>query len=197
MLLRNYDNIMVVNTAIGKATGDNIQTGTDFTDGILNVKPLTGIVGAITQNDTGDRAIPFAQMQSSLSNTAGYSWFVVGSGTTPATYDDYKLENPFTTQISWDANSWLLSNFLYDQENNIFLRTGSYSFQAKQDITIGEIGIIYNMGTNDNLRYLVYHKVLETPISVAAGQYCRASLTTTTYANSNKPVDYQASISIE
>jgi hypothetical protein len=178
-------------------TDGNVQMGTEFIDGILNTKVLTGAITFVRENDNSAKALPFSSMQPTLTNNTGYSWFVIGSGTTPVTYDDYNLENAFSNQIAVNSSSFIGGDIIYHQDSNTFTKTCSYDYQAKEDIVVGEIGVVYNFGTSNTQRCLVYREVLETPISVAIGQYFTVSLTTTVSANSNKPANYSATVTVE
>lgn len=195
MLLRNYDNLMVAKTAIGK--NKVIQTGTEFADGQINVKNLSGAVGKIEAVDLTYKCCPFSYMSAvalDRHGDQGTSWFVIGQGTTKPTYDDYKLESKHTkSAFSIDTSSLNEGEFVYDTKNKTYSKTLSYVFRAKIDTTVSEIGIEHFCGGYSSDVYLVYREVLEQPVSLTTDQYLKVSITTTVSANPNKPADVSAS----
>jgi hypothetical protein len=90
----------------------------------------------------------------------------------------------------------MVGDIIYNAENNTYSRTLSYDYQAKEDLTVQEIGVEYCYG-GGSAYCLVYREVLDSPISVTKGQYITVSLTTTVSANSNKPADYSATVTVE
>ena len=196
MLLRNYDNLMVAKTAIGK--NKVIQTGTEFADGQINIKNLSGTVKNIAATNQINKCCPFSYMSAvalGQYGDQGASWFVIGQGTTKPTYDDYKLESKHTESTFYiDTSSLDEGEFIYDTKNKTYSKTLSYIFRAKIDTTVSEIGIEHFCGGYSNDVYLVYREVLDTPVSLTTNQYLKVSITTTVSANPNKPADVSATV---
>lgn len=157
MVLRNWYNVMKAHMA--KGTISQGFTGLNGTKrdafyrdsvyqmlGTFTLRPLDG----------------FKLTTASGSNPMSY--YMVGSGTTPATFDDYKLENTITsgltctTAVIMDANNDAIHKFTFTNISN-------------NDITIGEIGIIgsaYYSGSN-HTSVLVERTVLDSPLTIPAG----------------------------
>lgn len=196
MLLRNYDNIVAAYSLVSHQESKNGDT-TVFGDGHLNVKWANGSIHYITGVGNVYCILPLNRLCSSRVTNQGHSWISLGSGTTPVTYDDYKLENELSTsQIVVNSSSAVIEDPIYDEINKTWTKTMSYDFQAKSDVTVSEIGVHFQTeSTNSgiNLYALVYREVLDTPISLTTGQYLKVSITTTASANPNKPADVSAS----
>lgn len=206
MLLRNYDNIMIAKNRPVISGGTMASTDTTvFGDGHINIKDTSGVIQNIhISSITAYSPISYMTEGSitTLSSNTGQSNLICGSGRTPVTYDDYKLDEPFTTQqVVYPSGSHSVSNVEYDEENKCWIFTYQRSYTALQDITVGEIGIGYGhtfASGNNNPKYcLVYREVLETSIDVPANANFVISFTKTLYANPNKPADYQATVSVE
>ena len=189
MLLRNYDNIVAAYSLVGyrEVVGDN----SNFGDQYLNFKDRTGTLK--TLNSGYGSAFPMAYLFPRENGSSGSSWITLGSGNTSVTYDDYKLENKLTTsQIEAHSSSILSSTATYNEEIKTWTKSMSYDFQAKSDITVSEIGVEYY--TVNGAYCLVYREVLDTPVSLTAGQYLKVTITTTVSANPNKPADVSATV---
>ena len=192
MLLRNYDNIVAAYTSIGyqELVGDT----TNFGDGHLNFKDKNGNLQNLNSG-YNYTTLPMSLLNDTeiTYNSSGYSWIVLGSGNTPVTYDDYKLENKLlSSQIVVNGSSRIKGTLIYNEETKTWTKSLSYDFQAKSDVTVSEIGVEYF--TANSKQVLVYREVLDTPVSLTTGQYLRVSITTTVSANPNKPADVSATV---
>lgn len=94
------------------------------------------------------------------------SGFVIGSGSTPATEDDYAMDHLITSGFSSPSGMWA-DNGLHLFVNN----TGNSS------LTISEIGLCASIATVARTTYtgggtnvLIMRTVLETPIVLAPGE---------------------------
>lgn len=104
---------------------------------------------------------------SSYANTNGLYF---GSGTTPATKEDYTLESPITSGLS-------IVNGDFHIENGV---SGQYSISrdyvvtntSENDITISEIGCFggWPLGTSEYHQVLWERTVLSSPITIPAGE---------------------------
>ena len=193
MLLRNYDNIVAAYSLVSTGSGYEGDT-TTFGDSHLNAKTIEAYLREISL--TGGYLPMKSLYASTASQQTGTSWIRLGSGTTPVTYDDYKLENELSTsQIAVNSASALVGAAVYDEQTKTWTRTTSYDFQAKSDITVSEIGVVYHLPCRYAYEYcLVYREVLDTPVSLTTGQYLKVSITTTVSANPNKPADVSATV---
>ena len=100
-------------------------------------------------------------------NASSYQWVSFGNGTTPATVNDYKLESEITTGISVTSQDSPTT----EQTDKYILWTATFGVKASVETTISEIGLFSNVYTSSgNLITLVDHTVLETPVTIPAGQ---------------------------
>lgn len=94
---------------------------------------------------------------------------VFGTGTTAPTAEDYALETDATA--SFVASLTTLVN--YDSAKNEFIFSATVTNTTADDIIISEIGVrkgIYSTTTNTPQNVLFAREVLQTPITVAAGE---------------------------
>ena len=100
-------------------------------------------------------------------NTGTYQWVSFGSGTTPATANDYKLESEITTGISVTSQDSPTT----EQTDKYILWTATFGVKASVETTISEIGLFSNVHTSSGILItLVDRTVLDTPITIPAGQ---------------------------
>lgn len=138
------------------------------------------IEGGITEwNGTKNYAGWYNTSSSSFANTitfrdaavrfatgTGNEGIVLGSGRTPATIDDYKLESMITSGLSASATR------SYDEDNDtIYVLTITNT--SNEDITIGEIGcvgIVHIGENNSGTKYVLTERtVLDSPVTIPAG----------------------------
>lgn len=113
---------------------------------------------------------------------------VVGSGTTPVTDDDYKLDVPITTLIAVSATTSCKTN---DTKNTLspttFTITTTYRNDTEASVTVNEIGIMIPVGykysgsgnsANALSSCLIYREVLETPVTIEPNQLRTFSIAT-------------------
>ena len=113
---------------------------------------------------------------------------VVGSGTTPVTDDDYKLDAPITTLTAVSATT---SCKTADTEEVLspttFTITTTYRNSTEAPVTVNEIGIMIPVGykysgsgtmSNALSSCLIYREVLETPVTIEPGQLRTFSIAT-------------------
>ena len=96
--------------------------------------------------------------------SAGY--VVVGSGSTPATLDDYCIENPISTINHVGVTT-------STDENNSVIKTLNFQNYDSKAITIREVGVSMTGYMKDassgSSTFMAYRKVLDTPYVVPAG----------------------------
>lgn len=208
MLLRNYDNLMLVRMTPppNLSYKDIVSTDKDiFGDGHINAKTTGGSIVQLSADYMYWRYNPFQNFVESVSNNA-YSTYaasslICGGGDTAVTYDDYKLDVPFTTTQMSDVTGSQKLTRTYNEDDNSWTFTYCRTLFAKTDLTIKEIGIITQSypqydKSNSTQIHLIYRKVLETPVEVPANANFVLSFTMTVSANPNKPADYNASATL-
>ena len=98
---------------------------------------------------------------------SGDQYVRFGSGTTPATVNDYKLESQIDSGITV-ANP---SKVTTEQTDSYILWTVTFGVVASVETTISEIGLISKAYTPSGVaNTLVDRTVLDTPITIPAGQ---------------------------
>ena len=126
-----------------------------------------------------------------VTTAAGISYqttLVVGSGTTPVTDDDYKLDAPITTLTAVSATTSCKSAGTGDALSpTTFTVTTTYRNDTEAPVTVNEIGImipvgykISGTGSNNNAlsSCLIYREVLETPVTIEPNQLRTFSIAT-------------------
>ena len=108
---------------------------------------------------------------------------VFGTGTTPAKYTDYKLENPITEGIT-GVEYYVVRS--YNEDSNNYESIITATFTSTIDTTITEVGLVKSIFDADNPSYSEYasyyynvlaaREVLEAPIEVKAGETFTVSI---------------------
>jgi hypothetical protein len=94
---------------------------------------------------------------------------MLGTGTTAPTADDYRLESPITTNLSCDSVS-------VSRTSLIKTYTATFTNSGSSDITVTEVGFMiyifynYSTTTENSDHFLMDRTVLETPITIPAGE---------------------------
>lgn len=201
MLLRNYDNLMVAQRIATIDSSEILSGFTSFGDESLTFKDMSGNVYPFrTFYQSNQPFNNFYKMDTwSSINQRGQTYITAGQGSTPVTYDDYKLEKILTSDDAQKV-SHSVSELVYDQETKTWSRTYNYVCLAKKDITIREIGIYFPVDYTSNgsstKATLLYRKVLDNDIVVPTNASFILSFTTKVSAYPNKPDDYVASASV-
>lgn len=125
--------------------------------------------------------------------TTGYgittqTTLVVGSGTTPVTDDDYKLDVPITTLTAVSATTSCKTNNTGSiLSPTTFVVSTTYRNDTEAPVTVNEIGIMIPVGylgssisSNPNglSSCLIYREVLETPVTIEPNQLRTFTVTT-------------------
>ena len=110
----------------------------------------------------------FEPHMSNLVKEIGYSGVIIGTGTAPAAFDDYKLSGDLITKFSFSVSV----NKKHTESG--FEVTALYTITNTNstEITIGEIGLIANQYTNStSASYvaLLERTVLEEPVTIPPG----------------------------
>lgn len=92
-----------------------------------------------------------------------------GSGSTPATYEDYNLDTAITSGLSIVSQNGTLSQpTSYDNVTHHISSKRSFTVNntSASPITINEFGIFVNAGVGTNDYAMIYREVLATPITL-------------------------------
>lgn len=130
-------------------------------DGLKTIDGVTRNAARSTSSNIGDVAF-YASSVVFDNSTNG---IVLGSGTTPATVDDYKLESQIRSGLACS-----LVTTGDDDNNAVYTITATNT--TSEDIVIGEVGIyargFYASG-NSSVLILTERTVLEAPITIEPG----------------------------
>ena len=139
-------------------------------------------------NSTGTMIPSSGAVASSVTGIGGQTTLVVGSGTTPVTDDDYKLDVPITTLTAVSATtSCKTSPTGQKLSPTTFAITTTYRNSTEAPITVNEIGIMIPVGYRSNgtggqdnalSSCLIYREVLETPVTIEPNQLRTFSIAT-------------------
>lgn len=115
--------------------------------------------------------------------SGGKTKMVFGTGTTPAKYTDYKLENPITEGIT-GVDYYVAKS--YNEDSNNYESIITATFTSTIATTITEVGLVKSIFDKDNPSWAEYashyynvlaaREVLETPIDVKAGETFTVSM---------------------
>ena len=152
----------------------------DYTIGNIPFKDIssnehTGVYASTSSSV--DPTILFANMVNTVtpsvsvnSTTYANTYLLIGSGDTPFTDADYNMAQRLTSGITFTTSA--LGSATYDSSLEKVIRTATVTINTTADITIKEIGLAKYVYTNSSTGYLtlLYREVLDTPITLAAGQ---------------------------
>ena len=191
MWLRNYYNLL---TAEFLADDELTSTSQPTTyDPPIRVRRLNGdwIVPNVLSNPRGAYSAGIGNqlgclmldklggqmITDSSTRTNLYMGVLVGSGSTAATYDDYKLDSMITSGVTLVNNSGTLTQqsvFDGDTHHLRSVRSFTINNSSASNITINEIGLAIaanSTGTTANgYLTLVYREVLDSPVTLAPSE---------------------------
>lgn len=99
-----------------------------------------------------------------------YIGLAIGSGTTPVTFDDYKIEQPNTTLT--DGGHYLKIGAEYGN-NSICVYTQIVTNETSDPITISELGVMgaYDANTpSSSWSQVLYTRDVITPVTIGVGE---------------------------
>lgn len=143
----------------------------------LNMKEMTKTDGTVTSRLTGSSAPPnemnpfrymssvYSANASQLASTTG-GGIIIGTGTTPPTVNDYKLENQITSGFGSTTSFPNNDSAVYNAKGIVSCCTITNSSQT-DNLVINEIGYIKGRAGYWNILY--DRIVLDTPITIAPG----------------------------
>ena len=149
MLTKNFYALMRI--ALGKTKSTVTDTGNITNTPSYNSSSWYGVFPAmcVYKNSNSDQYVSF------------------GNGATPATVNDYKLESEISTGISVTYQNTVTT----EQTDSHILWTATFGVTASVETTISEIGLFSKVYTPSGYFYtLVDHTVLDTPITIPAGE---------------------------
>ena len=193
-------------TTYSDATGTTVGVGGGYTLKVTDGSVRTDGQGTSSKSGTYcGLALGYGRLYSSsnatttmipssgkvLTTTQGISdqtTLVVGSGTTPVTDDDYKLDVPITTLTAVSATTSCKSADTGDALSpTTFTITTTYRNDTEAPVTVNEIGIMIPVGykysgsgtsANALSSCLIYREVLETPVTIEPNQLRTFSIAT-------------------
>lgn len=138
-------------------------------------------------NNTAVMISPSGSVSTSSRGTKDQTTLVVGSGTTPVTDDDYKLDVPITTLTAVCATTSCKTEDTGEKLSpTTFVISTTYRNNTDSPVVVKEIGIMIPVGyassrtLNNNAlsSCLIYREVLETPVTIEPNQMRTFSITT-------------------
>ena len=163
MLTKNAKNFILYALMRSAGTGTN---GPDLW-GSFNLTNTDG--QSVTTGYSADIAFAFLNSLNHMATAEGReatTYIKCGTGTTPATENDYNLEAE-ATGLSCDSAAPSTNT----TSNDIKTYTATFSNTSANDITVTEIGFFcfsYDGGSYHNV--LLDHIILSTPITIPAGE---------------------------
>lgn len=162
MLLRNYYNLLACGVlgkhiyANGFGDGNIIFKGIN---GLLYYSSFAPTIGAVSLGRCISNNIETAELS--------YSSIIIGNGTTPVTFDDYKLDSQITS--GWTKTGFVINTPTYDSVTKKFSNTVTFIITntSTSELIFSEVGIVGQYGSTP---LLLYREVLDTPITVAPGE---------------------------
>ena len=187
------------NTTVGAGGGYTLKVtdGSARTDGQATSSKSGAFCGlalgygrySLSSNITTTMIPSRGQVVTTAQGTSCQTTLVVGSGTTPVTDDDYKLDAPITTLKAVSATtSCKTDDTGATLSPTSFTVTTTYRNDTEAPVTVNEIGIMIPVGykysasgdVNNNAlsSCLIYREVLETPVTIEPGQLRTFSIAT-------------------
>ena len=193
-------------TTYGGATNMTVGQGGGYTLKVTDGSARTD--GQVTSSKTGDfcglalgygRYFQSSNITTTMISSRGWAvttaqgisaqtTLVVGSGTTPVTDDDYKLDVPITTLTAVSATTSCKSaDTGAALSPTTFTITATYRNDTEAPVTVNEIGIMIPVGykcsrsginANALSSCLIYREVLETPVTIEPNQLRTFSIAT-------------------
>lgn len=137
-------------------------------------KSLTSTEGTVYDhsyyyNNSSDMV--FSCMSSFTSSATG-SGVMIGTGTTPATAGDYKLEAQITTGVTFSGTTNVSYNI--DDDGYSMFTTGGVKNTGTEPIAVSEVGLVcrlyYGTSSSNLCNVLLDRTVLEEPITINPGE---------------------------
>lgn len=159
MLLRNYCNSLQWKQVIS----GNYQNYIKTTAGV------TKSFNFLTQVPSSASFKAYGEYNGNTVATS-YIGLAIGSGTTPVTFDDYKIEQPNTTLT--DGGHTLTVGTGYGN-NSICVYTQTVTNETSDPITISELGVMGAYSANapsTSYSQVLYTRDVITPVTIGVGE---------------------------
>ena len=117
----------------------------------------------ITQNTKDEYTTGLTlTFNSSTTNFGSNNWICVGSGTTPPTVDDYKLENALL-DLTYQGR-------VLKYQNNTLIFSGIVTNNTEAPVIINEVGVLLSSSSGASTgSALILRTVLQEPVILAVG----------------------------
>lgn len=169
-------------TRWGKVAAGILRSGGNAKNCIFDLTSdpgtASGTFKAVNGTERCFAPYPYSLSMTILSLSSGTAGIAVGSGSTPATVDDYCLENMITSGIT--ATIPTSSTTTYDNTHKQYVASKDIAIanNGSASITISEIGIIASTRYADSVgasasstgTVLVDRTVLDSPVTIPAGE---------------------------
>lgn len=157
MLLKNF----IVSLASGVATPTTTNssnplfrkatTGTGYQIRSGSMSTIYSVSGSVYSNTTGSNGID------TIGTCKG---IVLGTGTTPPTYNDFRIETPVESS-GYSNNSYSISADCQQ------VLTQSYTNKSSEDITVTELGLfVSDSDTNENYAKVLLTRNVISPVTI-------------------------------
>ena len=128
-----------------------------------------------SNKNRGIKALDGSSANASITNVLSYfsnATIVVGTGTTPASVDDYDLANQLTDGITISVVSKTNTSVdrAYSSDEPLMFVNCLITNETENDISITEIGITIAQSSSTSLTYLLTRTVLTQPLVLEAGK---------------------------
>ena len=114
-------------------------------------------------------------LKSTFANATYGGSILLGTGTTTPTKNDYTLEQPLESSIQVSVLSRSNTNIqspaqVYSDVPSLLYVTALVTNESEADVTISEIGMTTNLGSNYTTKTLLTRTVLDEPIVMESGK---------------------------
>lgn len=193
MVLRNYDNLMVLKKSAGLQEEVEVDLNTErFGDGCLSIKLQDGEFLNSVYINSVEPFRKFCDNNNEFSaGIEGCSNLICGYiDEDEVTYNDYSLMPITNTNFVSHQSNFYVYNDYYKTWYKTYTKT--YCNNNETNIIVNCIGVVYS--DIEGVDFLVYKKKLDTPLTIAPNETFALSFTTKVNANPNRELDYDADI---
>lgn len=147
-------------------TNIKLTSGTTTTTNVTNTSyafDFANVYTTILQNTKDAYSTGVAlSFNTNTSSLGANNWICVGSGTTPPTVDDYKLENALL-DLTYQGR-------LLNYQNNTLIFSGIVTNNTEAPVTINEVGVLLSSSSSSSSgSALIARTVLQEPVILAVG----------------------------
>ena len=119
------------------------------------------------------QAVLMTNENQDLFSYSSYCTFMFGNGSAALSYDDYKLGNAFSSNLTYSGTAQAQAS-AFDSDTHEYSSAQQYTFTngTSSNITVTEMGIYipYRNNNNDWRPALVYRELFDSPIVLAPGE---------------------------